>query len=140
MNEQRITSAADHPVVHAHDTERIVADPMLRQGAEWGLASLLASGMLSIGAVTFLVLAVVTMQVRHNFSRFDVGVIFTLHCILTVVVVPINLLSFFAGLRGIFSARRRSQPVAYGLLGLFISVLALGLWICACVAGFAVLL
>jgi len=38
------------------------------------------------------------------------------------------------------SARRRRQPIAYGEMGFFMSGLALGLWICACVAGFAVLL
>jgi hypothetical protein len=139
MDEQRITTAADHPAVYDHGPERSVADPLERQGAEWGLASLMAAGILAVGAIVFLNLAVVTLSIRGHFSHFDVGVIFTLHCILTITVLPMNLLSFVAGLRGIFSARRRGQPVAFGTLGAFMSVLALGLWICACAAGFAVL-
>jgi hypothetical protein len=95
--------------------------------------------MLTVGAVMFLVLAVVTLQMRHRFDRFDIGVICTLHVLLTFAVLPINLFSVFAGLKGLFSARRRRQPIAYGLMGFFTSVLALGLWICACAAGFAVL-
>jgi hypothetical protein len=135
MDEKRdIPPAADDPV-----SLGLRADPMERQGAEWGLASLLTGSMLTVGSVAFLVLAVVTLQVRENFNRFDVGVICTLHVLFTLVVLPINLFSVFAGLRGLFSARRRGQPIAFGLMGFFTSVLALGLWICACAAGFAVL-
>jgi hypothetical protein len=95
--------------------------------------------MFTVNAVMFLVLAVVTLQMRHHFDRFDVGVICALHVLLTLVVLPINLFSVFVGLKGLFSARRRRQPIAFGLMGFFISVLALGLWFCACLAGFAVL-
>jgi hypothetical protein len=135
MDEKRdIPSAADDPVSVAFR-----ADPMERHGTEWGLASLLTGGMLAVGAVAFLVLAVVTMQVRDHFNHFDIGVICTLHVLFTLVVLPISAFSVIAGLRGMFSARRRGQPIAFGLMGFLTSVLALGLWICACVAGFAVL-
>ncbi len=135
MDEKRdIPSVARDPA-----SVGLLADPMERQGAEWGLSSLLTGGMLTVAAVAFLVLAVVTLQVRDHLNRFDVGVICTLHVLLTLVVLPISLLSVIAGLRGMFSARRRRQPIAYGLMGIFTSVLALGLWICACAAGFAVL-
>ena len=95
--------------------------------------------MLGVGALVFLVLAVATLQMgdRH-LNRFDVGVIFTLHILLTLTVLPINMLSVVAGLKGMLS-HRRQQPAAYGVMGFFVSGLAAGLWICACLAGFAVL-
>src|SRR5947209_4978758 len=101
MDEQRLTTTTG-TFIADRDVVRPAADPMERQGSEWGLASLLTGGMLAVGALVYLVLAVVTIPVRRDFSRFDVGIIFTLHSILTVVIVPMNLLSFFAGLRGTF--------------------------------------
>jgi len=100
----------------------------------------MAGGLLALSALVFLNLAVVTMPIRNRFDRFDVGVICTLLGMLTITVLPINLLSVFAALRGIFTARRRGKPVAYGVLGLVLSGLSFGLWVCAGVAGFAVLL
>jgi hypothetical protein len=140
MDEKRDAPAADRSAAYDRGTDRLSADPMKRHGSEWGMASLLTGGMLSLGALVFLHLAVTTRQIGHSyFDRFDVGVITTLHTILTVVVLPITLLSIFAGLKAIFSARRRGQPIAYGLMGFLMSGLALYLCICACVAGFAVL-
>ena len=122
-------------------TDRQAMDPMRHHGAEWGLASLLTSGFFCVGALVFLVLAVTTLMMGNDhFDHKDVLIITALHAIFTVVVLPLNVLSLIAGLKGLFSARSRNQPVAFGLMGFLLSSLALGLWICAIVAGFAVML
>jgi len=141
MDEQRITSAAaDQPTPTDLSPERFKADPMERHGQEWGLASLLAGGMLGVGALLFLVLAVVTVPIRHHWDKFSIGVIFTLHTLLSIAVLPVNVITIVAGLRGFLSSRRRGQPVAFAVLGILLSLLGFGLCVCAGVAGFAVLL
>jgi hypothetical protein len=117
------------------------ADTGLQPGAEWGLASLLTGGFLMVGAITFLVLALVARDIGDRFFvRLDILIITSLLSILTVTVLVISVFSVIAGLRGIFAARARKQPVALGLLGFLLSLLALGLWICACFSGYVVLI
>lgn len=103
---------------------------MARHAAEWGLASLLGSGVLSLGATVILTLsAQLATGARHTMDR--TGLVLTTFgaSVILVLVFVLITLCVVAAIKSLISARSRNQPAAFGVMGLISSILALGLWL-----------
>ena len=127
---------------HAEDAVHSAgpSQPVSRHAAEWGLASLLTSGVLFATSVPFIILAVVTQPIgRQVYTRNDVSIITTLVTLAAIAIGIVLAMSILAGLISMISALVRKQPLGLGCLGFLMSALALGFWICGFVAAFAVL-
>jgi hypothetical protein len=106
-----------------------------RPSFEWGLASVLTAGVLALAAVLSYLL-MYTLEV-NSFRGFDRRLFVQLAYAGYVWVGSsflLSLLSALVGLRGLVLAWTRRQPVALGLLGCLLSLMAAGLWFVAAVA------
>jgi hypothetical protein len=104
--------------------------PQSRYAAEWGLASLVLSGFLTLSAILMLILLVwyllLISQVRP--SRSDVQLAVGITAGLTLVFWTLTLLGIVAGWIGVRAAWQRCQPGGLPVVGLALSGLAFLLW------------
>src|SRR5262245_34080678 len=106
--------------------------PMARHAAEWGLASLLCGGVRALAALAGLVLAFLIADIgRRVMSRPEVLAATTGTAVAVALIGLVALASIAAALKSLLSARSRGQPAGLGLMGLLVSLLALGLWVFA---------
>ena len=124
------------------DRSDFVNQAQARHAAEWGLASLLMGGMLSVlSLLTFLINISLWGYSRAGISLSpgEVQAVF-IGAIFGAVIVPaICLAGIVFAIRSLASAFRREQPSALGWAGLLMSILALLLWIAAFVDLFMIL-
>lgn len=104
--------------------------PMARHSAEWGLASLLCSGVLSLGATVILTLsAQLAMGARRTMDKTGLVLTTIGASVAIFLVLVLIILCVIAAIKSLISARSRNQPAAFGILGLMSSVLSLALWL-----------
>jgi hypothetical protein len=113
---------------------------MARHAAEWGLASLLCSGILSLGATIILVLsAQLAMGARRTMDKTGL-MLTTIGAVVCILLVFVLIgLCVMASIKSLLSARSRNQPAAFGVMGLVASMLALALWLLSAATLFVVL-
>ena len=119
-------STAPEPV--ACDTTSAVAQS--RYAAEWGLASLLLAGVMTLASIVMLILLVwyliLISQVRP--SRTDVQLAVGITAGLSGLFWIVSALGIGCGVIGVRAAWNRCQPGGLPIAGLALSILALLLW------------
>ena len=120
----------------------LVNQSQARHAAEWGLASLLMGGILSI--LSLLALLINIILYAHALSGPFLGpgeltAVFIAAIFGAVIVPAICVTGIVFGIRSLASAFGRDQPGALGWAGLLMSLLALLLWIAVIVDLFMIL-
>jgi hypothetical protein len=100
-----------------------------RNAAEWGLASLLLGGLLSVMAMLTLQINLQMWVTRASWSAGDVRPIYYAAIVGAIVLFCMTSTSIGFGIRSLVIAYKRAQPCALGWAGLMTSTLALLLWI-----------
>jgi uncharacterized membrane protein len=103
-----------------------------RHAAEWGLASLLMGGILSILAlITLLLNLTFWLGSRHGpvLAPADMHLAYKGVIAALALIALLCLLSLIFGIKAWRSARTNYQPAGLGVAGTLISVLALLLWV-----------
>jgi hypothetical protein len=105
---------------------------MDRHAAEWGLASLFLGGVLCVMALVAMLLNLFVGSLARNImSPGDARLALNAAFIVLGAVFLLTLFSIGAAVKGVFSAQNRQHPAALPLAGLFLSFLALIVWIIA---------
>lgn len=92
----------------------------------------MCSGFLFLGATGILTLsAQLAMGARRTMDKTGVVLTTMAAGVIIALVLVLIILCFVGTTKSLFSARAGKQPVAFGLLGLVSSVLALTIWILA---------
>src|SRR5262245_787291 len=123
------------------DRADLVNQSLSRHAAEWGLASLLLGGILSVLALlVFQINVVLYLSARSGpiLTPGEVRAVFIGSIVGAIIIAARCLTSMIFGIYSLVSAFRFQQPAALGWAGLLISILALLFWIAALVDLFMI--
>lgn len=112
------------------------AGPQSRYAAEWGLASLILAGFMTLMAVLMFMLLIgylILIQAVRP-SRFDVQLAVGITSALTALCCAVAFVGIVAGWIGVRAAWARCQPGGLPVVGLVLSLLAFLLWLSVAVA------
>jgi hypothetical protein len=112
--------------------------PPSRDGAEWGLASLLLGGVLAIMVPpTLLLILALDNGGFHRFGRLELHVATVAGFVAGASLVALSLAGLAFGVTGLGAARRHRRPTALALAGVLLGAFDLFTWLGAGLAWYA---